>query len=283
MRAIMNFKNLTYAKLNLNFDKELFANEYDEKILPNGVFTGNGLMSVKQTTNLNSIWKMVPNEEYGKISGYVQIGDATTYKFFKNERPSWKMEQLMHLDITNITDPLLIKFGKHGRGPSIRNETLDPKFHWSIKPEYADLEIVKWIHKNLPFEKIYGMHCVSIESGGFASIHRDSKGLYSGGSSAGENKLYKNGFVIITLNISDGGVPLYWSLDGEDSNHYYLSNDLVYLTNDYFLHGVPIVTSRRRQVRVTGIPNSAMWDLFVPETTMSIPEDYKYQLGNTKI
>jgi hypothetical protein len=276
----MDFKNLTYAKLNLSFDKELFAKEYDDWILPRGVFTGSGLMSVKQTENLNRIWKMVPEEEYDKISGYVQPGNATTYKFVHRDRPSWKMEQLMYLDTTDVTDPLLIKYGKHGRGPSIRNETLDSKFQWKIKPEYENLKIVKWVYENLPFEKIYGFHCVSIEAGGFASIHRDSKGLYSGGSSAGENKLYKTGFVVITLNISDGGVPLFWSLDGEDMNQHHLANDLVYLTNDYFLHGVPIVTSRRRQIRVTGIPNPKMWDLFVPETIMSIPEDYKYQSVN---
>ena len=273
----MKFKNLAYAKLNLEFDRDLFAKEYDERILPNGVFTGNGLPSIKATTFLNNIWGMVPSEEYDKISVYIQPGDASTYKFIERERPTWKMEQLLHLDTTGITNPLLLKFGSHGRGPSIRNETLDTTFNWKIKPEYADLKIVEWINENLPFERIHHLHCVSIEEGGFASIHRDSKGLFSHTSSAGENKLYKKGFVVITLNITDGGVPLYWSLDGEDSRHYHLANDCVYLTNDYFPHGVPIVKSRRRQVRVTGIPKPEMWDLFDAKSIVSIPEDYKYE------
>jgi hypothetical protein len=273
----MNFKNLAYAKLNLDFDEELFSKEYDERILPTGVLTGNGSFSIKATEYLNKVWGMVDPIEYDKISVYDQPGDVSTYKFLEKERPTWKMEQLMYLDTEGVEDPLLKKYGPKGRGPSIRNETLDPQFNWKIKPEYADLKIVKWVYENLPFEKINGFHCVSIETGGFASIHRDSKGFYNQTSSAGENRLYKKGFVVINLNISDGGVPLYWSLDGEDSRQYHMANSLVYLTNDYFPHGVPIVTSRRRQVRITGIPKSEMWDLFDPETIVSIPDDYKYQ------
>jgi hypothetical protein len=272
----MIFKNLTYAKLNLDFDKELFSKEYDERILPNGVLTGNGNLSVRATTFLNKVWGMVPPEEYHKVSVYEQPGDASTYKFVEKERPSWRMEQLMYLDTHEVTDPLLLKYGPEGRGPSIRNETLDNKFTWKIKPKYQDLQIVKWINENLPFERIQGFHCVSIEPGGFANIHRDSKGFYASTSSAGDNRLYKSGYVVINLNISDGGVPLYWSLDGADAKQYHLVNDSVYLTNDYFAHGVPIVKSRRRQLRITGIPKPEMWDLFSPETIMSVPDDYKY-------
>jgi hypothetical protein len=65
----MNFKNLTYAKLNLDFDKDLFSKEYDEQILPNGVLTGNGYRSVHATTFLNKVWGMVPPEEYHKVNG----------------------------------------------------------------------------------------------------------------------------------------------------------------------------------------------------------------------
>jgi hypothetical protein len=272
----MNFKNLTYAKLNLDFDKDLFSKEYDEQILPNGVLTGNGYRSVHATTFLNKVWGMVPPEEYHKVNVYKQPGDALTYEFIEKERPSWRMEQLMYLDTSEISDPMLLQFGPEGRGPSIRNETLDTKFIWRIKPKYKDLHIVKWVNENLPFERIHGFHCVSIEEGGFASIHRDSKGFYSVDSSAGYNKLYKNGFVVINMNISDGGVPLYWSLDGAEAKQYHVVNDSIYLTNDYFAHGVPIVKSRRRQLRITGIPKPEMWDLFVPETIMSISDDYEY-------
>lgn len=273
----MIFKNLTYAKLNLTFDVDAFVEEYDKKVLPYAVLAGNGLVGVEATRYLNSIWGMVPNEEYGKINHFVQEGDAFTYTFVERERPSWRMYNLMRLDTTGITDPHLLKFGPRGIGSAIRNETLYPKFNWIHKPGTENLEIVKWIKENLPFEKLNGIHCVSIEPGGFATIHRDCKGLYSKEITGTENRLYNSGYVVITLNISDGGVPLYWSLDGEDAKQHFLSNDHVYLTNDYFMHGVPIVTSRRRQVRVTGIPKPEMWDLFEPETIMSIPDDYKYQ------
>ncbi len=275
----MNFKNLAYAKLNVDFDVDLFSKEYDEKIFPTSSLAANPLFSVKATTFLNKVWKMVPEEEYNKISVAVQPHDQSTYQYLERERPCWRVNQLMYLDTTGLDDPLLLKFGPIGRGPSIRNETLDVKYNWKIKPEFENLEIVKWINENLPFENILTMHCVSTEPGGFVNIHRDSKGFYSSASSAGINKLYKRGFVVINLNITDGGSPLYWSLDGEDSRHCFKANDRVYITNDYFPHGVGIVSTRRRQIRVTGIPKPEMWDLFVPESIMTIPDDYKYDLN----
>ena len=174
----MNFKNLTYAKLNLEFDRELFSKEYDERILPHGVQTGNGSRSVNVTTGLNKIWGMVPPEEYHKVDVYDQRGDASTLVFTKKERRSWNMNQLMYLDTENVTDPLMLKYASSAIGPSIRNESLDPKYVWKIKPEYEDLHMVKWVQENLPFERLYGLHTVSIEPGGFGSIHRDAKGFY---------------------------------------------------------------------------------------------------------
>ena len=272
----MSFETLAYAKLNLDFDRNLFCKEYDEKILPFGFSTGNSQTSLEMTKNLNKAWGMVPEKEYDEIDTFDQPGDATTYKFNKKTRPSWIMNQLMYIDSSNITDPLILKYSRSALGPSIRNEGLDPKYIWKIKPQYENLEIVKWINENLPLQKINGIHCVSIESGGFASIHRDSKGFYNKNSSAGCNRVYKSGYVVININISDGGVPLYWAYDGKDAKNYYLSNDPVYLTNDYFLHGVPIVTSRRRQIRVTGIPKDEMWNLIDKNTLMRVPDEYKY-------
>lgn len=272
----MSFQNLTYAKLNLDFDKDLFCKEYDEKILPSGVPTGNSQIGSEMTKNLNKVWGMVSEKEYDEVDTFDQPGDATTYKFNKKKRPSWIMNQLMYIDPFNITDPLILKYSKDAVGPSIRNEGLDQKYIWKVKPQYENLEILKWINENLPFKKINGIHCVSIEPGGFASIHRDSKGFYDNMPSGGCNRVYKSGYVVININISDGGVPLYWAYDGKDAENYYLSNDAVYLTNDYFLHGVPIVTSRRRQIRVTGIPKVELWNLIDKNTMMHIPDDYEY-------
>lgn len=272
----MSFENLAYAKLNLEFDRDFFCKEYDEKILPFGLSTGNSQYGLEMTKNLNKVWKMVPEKEYDEIDTFDQPGDVRTYKFNKKKRPSWIMNQLMYIDSSNITDPLILKYSQTALGPSIRNEGLDPKYVWKIKPRYENLEIVKWINSHLPFKKINGIHCVSIESGGFASIHRDSKGFYNNNSSAGSNRLYKSGYVVININISDGGVPLYWAYDGQDAKNYYLSNDPIYLTNDYFLHGVPIVTSRRRQIRITGIPKDDLWNLIDKNTLMTIPDDYRY-------
>lgn len=269
----MNFSNLAYAKLNLDFDHSLFAKEFDEQILPDSRPIANGLSSILETVELNKSWGMIDPELYCSSDYYKQSTDATTTQYIKSQRPAWQMTQLMELDTTGITDPLLLRWAAAG-GVNLRNETLG--YNYNLKLKYKELNLIKWIYNTLPFESISWIHCVSIEPGGMSTIHRDEKGMYRVGKSSGVNKVYKSGHVIVCLNITNGGVPLYWSLDGADAVNYKLADDPVYLANDYFLHGVPIVSSRRRQIRITGIPNLKMFDLFDKESIISINEDYAY-------
>lgn len=271
-----NFSTLAYARLNVEYDRELFIREYDEIILPHGYPITNNLNAVGATTALNKVWGMIPPEKYNKGDIYMQEGDANAMKYLERDHPGWLMVQLMQADLSQVPESkkeMLEKFSLRG-GPSFRNETLDLDF--SIKEPFKEMKMWKWIQETLPFERINSIHCVSLEPGGFSIIHRDMKGLYSTLSSAGESRLFKEGFVVIALNLSDGGVPLYWSLDGPDAVNCYKTMDPIYLSNDYFMHGVPIVTSRRRQVRVAGIPRPELWDLFDKDSIIDVGEDYKF-------
>lgn len=269
------FETLAYAKLNLDFDHELFSKEYDERILPDSIAISNGIRAAELLKELNTAWGMIPPEIYNTGDVWEQPGDASTMRYIKREHPCWQLTQLMEMDLTGITDPLILETAKSG-ATSFRNETLDKSYKFSIRPKYADLKIYKWIQDNLPFERITGLHCVSIEPGGFAIIHRDSKGLYDDKSSAGVSKVFKNGYVVINLNITSGGAPLYWSLDGKDAKQPYKADDSVYITNDYFFHGVPVVTSRRRQIRILGIPKPELWDLIDHTNKVDIGAEYQY-------
>lgn len=269
-----NFSTVAYAKLNLKYDRELFISEYDEVIYPHGHPITNNLNAVGSGGLLNKLWGMVSPEEYNTGDIYMQEGSATTMKYIKRNRPGWKMVQLMETDLSKLPNKeFLQKFSDVG-GPSFRNETLDLNF--TIKKPFKDMQMWQWIQENLPFQKINSIHCVSLEPGGFSIIHRDMKGLYDPMSSAGTSKLFNKGFVVIALNISSGGVPLYWSLDGKDALTPYKANDDIYLSNDYFMHGVPIVTSRRRQVRVAGIPTPELWQLLDKESIVDIGPNYQF-------
>jgi hypothetical protein len=272
----MRFDNLAYAKVNLSYDADTFAEEYDKRILPFGISICNSASTMKDSAPINKFWGMVPPDEYDKADVWTQEGNATSINYITRQRPQWKMVQLMELDVTNITDPLFLRYSKQG-GPSIRNETLDPKYKFKIKPHFADLKIYKWIQENLPFEEIKSLHCVSIEAGGLSTIHRDSKGFFTKSSSAGFNRVYKNGYVIVCLNISNGGGPLWWCLDGPGVLTPYQSDDQVYISNDYFLHAVPLMSSRRRQIRIMGRPKPELWDLLEKNGMITIPDDYKYE------
>lgn len=269
----MDFSTLAYAKLNLEFDQELFANEYDLHILPHSKPIANGQASIDGTVELNKIWGMIDPNIYNLCDTYTQPKDSRTLRYIKRNYPAWQMFQLMQLDTKGISDPYLLQNASFG-GAGLRNESLDKTFH--LKDGFDQLEITKWIFKNLPFKKINSIHCVSIEPTGFSTIHRDMKRLYNNDTSAGVNKVYRNGFVIINLNISNGGVPLYWSLDGTDAVDYQTTDEQVYLCNDYFFHGVPVCSSRRRQIRVTGIPKDSLWNLIDQKTVVDIGQDYQY-------
>ena len=266
----MDYSTIAYAKINLDYDQNKFANEYDQYILPNARPVSNSLTSIKQTTELNAIWNMVPTNIYNTIVGFVFVDEFKSV-FTKAPVKTWQMEQLMYIDAEQLDKKTqeATNFGYSGN-PVLRNFNYH-KDGWHLKPQYKDLEIVKFI-QSLPFEKIVSIHCVSLEPGQFASIHRDAKGTRT--ESADNNKLAKDGYVVLCLNISSGGVPLYWALDGESKHTPLKVNDPAYISSDYFLHGVPQVTDRRRQIRITGIPSKDFANLVSTTDLVTISSNY---------
>lgn len=266
----MNFNTLAYAKLDLNFDRDIFIKEYDEHIYPKSFPIVNGIKAVNWTVELNKRFGMIDPIIYQEINTF-NIDEQGNRTLNNRGRKSWEMYQLMEMDTEGETNPVLLKFAKIG-GVGLRNAAFNRKF--KLKQGFENLEIVKWIHSNLPFEKIISIHCVAIDPDGFSPFHRDDKSLADDKSSIGENNFYKNNFVIININVSNGGVPLYWCLD--DFKECRKADESVYLTNDYFLHGVPQVTSRRRQIRVSGIPKPEMWNLLNENSIVDIGNNYQY-------
>jgi len=101
--------------------------------------------------------------------------------------------------------------------------------------------------------------------------------LYTHGSNPIlNNGLAHKGYVVVTLNITNGGVPLYWSLDNDVETARF-ADDSIYLSSDYFLHGVPVVTSRRRQVRIMGVPGAGFDQLIDRGRAVVLPDDYEYR------
>lgn len=225
-------------------------------------------MSWELTRKLNNNWGMVDPEIYDKCNiytGYNQNEDRGIAQ--------WQMVQLMCLE-TNDSDSEMFKNEVAGGGTFARNISLGRD--WKVKPEFKNLEIVKFI-ETLPIKKICSIHCVSLEPGTFASIHRDSRWFADAGKNSivEKNGVCKQGFTVITLNISDGGVPLYWALDNQYDKVKF-ANDPVYMCSDYFVHGVPVCTSRRRQIRITAMPDEGFDSLVAHDTKILVPPDIEY-------
>jgi hypothetical protein len=81
-----------------------------------------------------------------------------------------------------------------------------------------------------------------------------------------------NGFVQITLNISDGGAPLYHGVTDYQSADHQTINDDIYLFNDYVYHGVSLTNSRRRQIRITGRPTLEFANLIDSSSIINFKE-----------
>jgi hypothetical protein len=267
------YVNIAYARLNLDFDHRLFALEFDKLISPHSKSINNNKQSWERTRKLNQTWGMVDPETYDKCTVEVD------YKQIEMRGiPQWKMTQLMYLE-TNDSDSEMLKREAAFGGTYARNLTLHRD--WKIKPQFEKLKLVKFI-KTLPFKSMNSIHCVSLKPGSFASIHRDSRWFEGSDvpNVAGKNGVFKQGFVIITLNISDGGVPLYWALDDKYVNDAYHANDPVYMCSDYFLHGVPVCTGQRRQIRITGIPTDDLANLIDQDSKIMVPPDMEYAVGD---
>jgi hypothetical protein len=268
----MEFSSLAYAKINLEFDREVFIQEYDTHILPHTRQLMNGEGSMQATKELNKIWNMVPETEYHTSDSWEQPGDVTTFKAIIKGRQMWDFAQILTLKTIEDDHPLIKRMAEKG-SVGLRNETLGREYF--IKEQFKDLKIVKWVYDSLPLTMINSIQCVSLPPNSFSTIHRDGKALISENFSGGVNKVYKSGFVVININITDGGVPLYWAPD-HAPRHCEKANDPVYLTNDYLLHGVPICTSRRRQIRVTGIPTLELQNLIDKDKVFDLGKNYKF-------
>lgn len=269
----MIYSNIAYAKLDLDFDHRLFALEYDKLILPHSKPINNSKMSWERTRRLNQTWNMVDPEIYDKCNiytGYSQHEDRGVAQ--------WQMVQLMYLE-TDDSDSDMIKKEVTFGGTFARNMTLGRD--WKIKPEYEHLKIIKFI-KTLPIKKMCSIHCVSLEPGTFASIHRDSRWYAEADKkdTVENNGVSQQGYTVITLNISDGGVPLYWALDNQYDKVKF-ANDAVYMCSDYFVHGVPVCASRRRQIRITAMPDAGFDDLVDHSTKVLVPPDIEYATKET--
>ena len=259
----MNYSNIAYSELNLKFDHHLFAQEYDQYILPTSRPIANGSPSWQGTRNLNQQWNMVSPDVYDQCDVGVKDG------VLQRGIPQWHMNQLMQLVLEETDDDEVKRMFRAG-GTTMRNRFIGRQ--WELNPEFKHLELVQWIQQ-LPITDIKSIHCVSLEAGQFASIHRDNRQTQEDSK---QNAIYQQGFVVITLNITDGGAPLYWALDGKDVQNCRHVSAPAYIISDYFLHGVPVVTSRRRQVRITARPTEQFERLLNKDTCVILDDGYKF-------
>jgi hypothetical protein len=243
------FENFVCAPLDLKFDRELFVKEYDEHILPSSVPIANGYKSWETTRFINRSWSMVSEETYDQCD----VRKLDSMDILHRGIACWMANSMVELDTKNSMHLATSRLGS----VALRNNLLgDGKYHF--REMFSGLAITEWI-KQLPLTDIIGIRCVSLAPNTFASIHRDSNNFSNNSkeSSIVANKLWRAGFVSITLNITDGGVPMYYCVDSDLHNPCKVNDD-VYMFNDYFFHGVPITESRRRQIRITGRPTDQL-------------------------
>jgi hypothetical protein len=274
-----DYRNYAYAKLNIEFDRELFCKEYDQYIFPFTKHVPIFESLWKHSRDLNQAWGMVDPISYDQIDINTEPDVyKKPSKILQRGIRSFQSVQLLKL-LTNDSDSEYVKQNFGADGSLMRNHHLNRT--WELKSPFRNLKITKFIFENLPFNKITNIRCVSLEPGSFFCIHRDIR--FSSTVDLGfdknnglNNGLYRQGYVTIILNISDGGVPLYWSLDGMDKTKPSLINDTVYMHSDYFIHGVPICKTRRRQIRITGTPSSELMNLIDHNNKVVLPEDYEF-------
>lgn len=275
------YSNIAYAKLNLDYDKELFTYEYDRYILPRSQYIYNTARGRDLTLDLNRKWNMVDPNIYDNMDGiqFSSWEEKQNASLDVRGNKTWQQYTITQLVPSSDDDAALQDAGSRGL---LAARNFARHREWQIKPEFAKLNthIADFVFNRMCFERVMWINCVSLAPGRCAIIHRDNMRLYSHGENPTlNNGLARDGFVVVCLNISDGGVPLYWSLDGADSDQPRFINDACYMNSDYFWHGVPVVSGRRRQIRITGIPGAGFDQLIDYSSAVVIPEDYVFDSG----
>jgi len=274
----MKLTNLAYAKLNLEFDREEFTQEYDKVIIPLSKRRANYYDHMLETRELNKVWGMVPDEIYDQ-SDCVNVTNQTK-QFVQGTHRSWLAYQMLEIanidTIVNIATPTsksLVESIKNKDWAASRMATLDAEY--KLKDECKDLKIVKWIYENLPFSKLNSISCVALQPNSFSVIHRD-RFYQKTEINPVHNIIARKGYIIINISITDGGSPLWWSLDNDMVKTSFKVYDKVFLTNDHFLHGVSLCSSTRRQIRVCGKPTDNFLKLLDSNTIIDLGNDYNY-------
>ncbi len=272
------YANIAYARLNIDYDHDQFAYEFDRFVLTRSQPQYNEARERDITAALNAKWGMVDNELYVRCDAaeHNSWETKTASSVQRNGQPTWQQFALTEINPSAITDELLATANQRG---TVAARNYARHLPWRVKPVLANknLEILNFVYQKLCLERVVFVAGVSLEPGRFATIHRDSMRLKQQSSNPTlNNGLYQEGFVVINLNITNGGVPLYWSMDGADVDTPRFIDDAAYMSSDYFLHGVPVVHSRRRQIRVTGIPGPGFEQLIDRNTAVVIPENYEY-------
>jgi hypothetical protein len=265
---MINYQTLVTANLNINYDRDLFLKEYDRRILPNARPVLNSKYLINKTKDYNQSWGMVDPEIYTKADVRDDQG-----KHIKQGYSSWLGVSMVYLDSDNAELRDNSKLGS----VSIRNLVLDKHGEFVFFPQYEDLEITKFI-KSLPLTSIIGVRCVSLDNS-FALIHRDNSNYITTARKRldhqplVDNHLWKEGFVQVTINISDGNAPLYYCNHKNLEHNHLTINYPIYLFNDFSYHGVSVTSGGlRRQIRITGRPTKELEDFIESSTIINFKE-----------
>jgi hypothetical protein len=239
---MIDIKTLTYCELDIEYDREKFCQEIDQYIIPSSILIDSIIPEgISGLSSTNDSWKMVPTDEYNK----------------ENSHKAWLVNSLIYSE-TEIEE--LKGLSMHG-SITVRNKLLgDGKWVW--KKEFEELALTKFI-KHLPLTNIIHARTLCLFPGKMAAIHRDNRNKSLTG-----NLLANEGYVTVTLNLSTGGCPLFYSLVS-DENSPRTTDAAIYVFNDYNLHGVPYVSSVRRQVRITGKPTEEFFKKLKQDTLVT--------------
>lgn len=238
---MIDITTLIYCELNLEYPREKFIEEIDKILIPDSklIETGHDDKAIMgPLRDINKAWGIITDDEH----------------IDPKSRVSWHVNSLIYSKTDNV------RFNKISEVGSIvaRNNLLD-KGNWQYKPKYENLEITKFI-KKLPFSEIIHARLLCLEPGRLVLIHND--GLEK---SLSKNLLSSQGYISITLNVSSGGSPLYFA-KMHDYYKRFSTQASSYIFNDYHVHGVPRVWSRRRQIRISGRPTKEFFNLLKLQT-----------------
>jgi hypothetical protein len=235
-------KNIRFANLKFDYDQQRVADEI-------GSLKDLHDLPAKEAA-LNEQWR-IPLFTDEQVNNTTYWSDELSTTIVK-KYPAWQ-----GIGLTKLGN------NRHSLGGAVRIRNHNANGNWTWRDDLS-VSYIRETVERLGFKEIHTVRVLMLPAGGIGLIHNDD---------VNNTYVNNNGFSV-TLNIDNGGSPLVYV---EDGVRYDLYPDKAFIFSDNCWHGVPQVSRKRIQLRISGIADFDHLGRMIDEASIKLVAGHSVQ------